>query len=472
MKPIRIITCFLVTLSSSLAPAAVRYVPQQYSSIQQAIDACQDLDTVIVAPGRYSGPGNLDISFGSKKIVVRSTDPANPQIINSTIIDCNGKGRGFIFYGAENHDSIVTGLTIINGREFLGGAIYCYNNSSPAITNCVIMNNSATFGGGIVCASNETRPKVVNCQIKANSALVGGGGIYCNSASPSVTNCIISTNFASYGGAIYSHNAGNPVVDNCTIAGNVASKSAGAIYCYKSSNMTLNNTILWSDTAVRASEVLVGNSGAPTSIKVSYCDIQNPGENVVCDSGCTVDWGRGNIDLDPCFAKIGSISATGIRTGSDYHLRSGSPCINAGDPAFVAGSDETDIDGNPRLSGTRVDIGAYEYQAAITATVELKPETLNLASNGKWITCSITLPDGYDVGDIDVASIRLDGAIFPAWSIMDRPAQKLLVKFDRSQTQQMLEDEEGPVSLNVSGSLNGGTGFGGSDSIRVLHTHH
>ncbi len=44
----------------------------------------------------------------------------------------------------------------------------------------------------------------------------------------------------------------------------------------------------------------------------------------------------------------------------DFHLRSTSPARDAGDPAYVAGPGETDIDGAPRVSGARVDIGADE----------------------------------------------------------------------------------------------------------------
>lgn len=46
--------------------------------------------------------------------------------------------------------------------------------------------------------------------------------------------------------------------------------------------------------------------------------------------------------------------------GGDVHLRAGSPAVDAGDPAFVAASGETDLDGGPRVSGGRVDVGADE----------------------------------------------------------------------------------------------------------------
>ena len=470
MKHKRITICFLAVLIANSAIAAVYYVPEEYATIQSAIDACRDFDTVVIAAGRYSGSGNRNINLKGKPITVRSTDPGNSQIVNTTIIDCEGKGRGFVFYMAENADSTVTGLTITNGYALLGGAVYCCSNSSPSITNCVVKNNSAVFGGGIACASSKTRPHITNCNITENSALVGGGGFYLNGSSPGIKNCIISGNVAPDGGAIYSHNAGNPLIVNCTITGNTAYDSAGAIYCYKSSNLTISHSILWGDTAMNASEILVGNLGAATSIRISYCDIQGSDENVIQDSGCTIDWGQGNINLDPYFDNAGYlISDIQIITAGDYHLLEESPCIDAGDPDFVTGPDETDIDGNPRILGEKIDLGAYEFVTPIPATVKIMPKTLNLESNGNWISCTIELTDGYDIADVNTDSITLNGkTIKLAWSRIDEEAQKLLVKFDRSETQDMLEAAASPVSLRVTGKLNDGSDFAGTDTIRIV----
>jgi len=468
MKHIRTTICFLAALIGNSALATVHYVPDEYATIQAAIDACNDFDTVVIAPGRYSGAGNRNIKLNGKPIIIRSIDPRDPKSVNTTVIDCEGKGRGFAFYMGENADSTVTGLTITNGYALLGGAIYTYNNSSPSITNCVIITNSAVFGGAIASTNSKSHPNITNCTITANSALVGGGGIYCNSGSPKIKNCIISGNFAPDGGAIYSHNAGNPLIANCTIAANTASGSAAGIYCYKSSNLTINNSILWGNTATNASEVLVGNLGAPTSIWISHCDIQAPDENVIRDGDCTVDWGQGNIDSDPHFVKVGYIDNSRNFVEGDYHLLKDSPCIDAGDPASIVGPDETDIDGNPRISGVKIDIGADEYEALIPATVEITPKTLNLASNGNWINCTIQLPDNYDVADIDTATIALNENIELQWSSIDEGAKKLLVKFNRSEIQNMLKDAENPVLLSISGALNDGMGFEGTDTIRII----
>ncbi|MHC4418347.1 MAG: choice-of-anchor Q domain-containing protein [Planctomycetota bacterium] len=218
--------------------------------------------------------------------------------------------------------------------------------------------------------------------------MVGGGAIYCNGDNPMIRNCVISGNSALSGGAIYSHNAGNPVITNCTITANTASDSGGAIYCYKASNLTINNCILWGDTAANASEILVGNLGAPTSVWISYCDIQNPDESVICDIDCTIEWGQGNIDLDPGFAGTDSLNMAQAAATGDYHLPEGSPCVDAGDPSFVAAPDETDIDGEPRVLGAEIDIGADELAAPVSAEVKITPKTLNIPSNrrahAKW----------------------------------------------------------------------------------------
>lgn len=103
----------------------------------------------------------------------------------------------------------------------------------------------------------------------------------------------------------------------------------------------------------------------------------------------------------------------------------------------------------------------------VVASIDLKPDTLNLKSKGKWITCYIELPEDYDVEDIDMSTIELsygEGSVLAAWgNIQD---DVLMVKFDRSDVQDMLDPGD-DIEIMVSGELIDSTPFEGTDTIRV-----
>jgi len=117
-------------------------VPGEFSTIQSAIDYAVDGATVLVAPGTYSGVGNIDLNFDGKAITVMSEAGAE-----QTIIDGGGTDRGFTFEDGEDSTSVLDGFTITNGSRPEGGGIYCYY-SSPTIKNCIIRDCYANQDGG------------------------------------------------------------------------------------------------------------------------------------------------------------------------------------------------------------------------------------------------------------------------------------------------------------------------------------
>ncbi|MCK4294306.1 MAG: right-handed parallel beta-helix repeat-containing protein [Planctomycetes bacterium] len=383
MKPTILLGALLVLLTSLFAPAAVHLVPDQYLTIQQAIDDCNAGDTVVIAPGTYTGPGNRDIDFLGKAITVRSTDPNNPNIVAATIIDCNGAGRGFRFDGGEEPDSVLAGLTITNGYgpddayiDYItwsaGGAIFC-EDSSPTIINCRITASSAQKGGGICCSSSSpaiigctistnwawsgggiccynSMPTLTNCLLVGNSTENGGGGgMYNYKSYPNLTNCIFIGNDGGWGGGAICNLSGSFTINNCTITGNSAD-SGGGINCAGSAiaNPKIDNSILWGNAADTGPQITF-NSSSPFHLMVSYSNVEDGRGRVHAEPSNAVDWGPGNIDTDPRFVD-----------DDNYHLSLYSLCINAGDPCNNATSAETDIDGEPRVINDRVDIGADE----------------------------------------------------------------------------------------------------------------
>ncbi|MGD8506911.1 MAG: hypothetical protein PVF15_09665, partial [Candidatus Bathyarchaeota archaeon] len=124
----------------------------------------------------------------------------------------------------------------------------------------------------------------------------------------------------------------------------------------------------------------------------------------------------------------------------------------------------------------------------VHADVDLKPDTLNLKSMGKWITCYIEVPEDLDVGNIDVSTVMLNETV-PV-SLLDVPAPEpvpteigdcdsdgildLMVKFDRAMVSELILSEDithGNVTLTITGWLFDRTQFEGTDTIRVLHPH-
>ena len=108
---------------------------------------------------------------------------------------------------------------------------------------------------------------------------------------------------------------------------------------------------------------------------------------------------------------------------------------------------------------------------SVEADIDINPDTLNMNSKGKWITCYIELPEDYDVDDIDVGSILLEYLLEVQHS--DVQDAVLMVKFDRQDLIIFLESVVGiippdDVPLTVTGELKDGRRFEGSDTIRVI----
>ncbi|MBA7706638.1 hypothetical protein ES703_115493 [subsurface metagenome] len=112
-------------------------------------------------------------------------------------------------------------------------------------------------------------------------------------------------------------------------------------------------------------------------------------------------------------------------------------------------------------------MGAYEYSPPIPAEVDIDPDTLNLASKGRWITCYIRLPEDYDVADIDPNSVLLEYEIQAESLRVDEQQQVAVAKFNRSDVQDILN--AGEVALTITGQLTDRTVFEATDVIRVLN---
>lgn len=188
-------------------------VPGWYISIQAAINCATNGDTVLVAPGTYSGLGNNNISFLGKAICVKSERGAK-----STVIDLKG-AKGFALVNFESTTSVLDGFTVENGNNGdRGGAVRC-EFSSPTIKNCIFRNNTGpNYAGAVYFADGS--PQISNCLFIGNTA-IHGGAISAGRSSATLSGCAFLRNTASqWGGAMFMQDNVSLAFDNCTFSHN------------------------------------------------------------------------------------------------------------------------------------------------------------------------------------------------------------------------------------------------------------
>ena len=311
-------------------PGEMLLVPSEYATIQDAINASEDGDTVLVAPGTYVE----NINYSGKNIVIGSyfLTYGMDYFIEQTIIDGNQDGSVVTFNNGEDSTAVLDGFTITGGLSEYGGGIRIDSVSSTLKNLVVIGNTAGSYGGGIL--SWESNPSLENVTISGNTAgSSGGGGIYSYSSGISLGNVNISDNSTSGpGGGIY-YNQSNSILTNVTISGNSATGEdgfGGAIYLTTVSYLTLLNCILWNNSPqeIYFSGEIEWNSGSTTT---AYCDIQDGEDGIITNDNGIVTWEEGNINTNPLFCNPDS---------GDFTLADNSPCVDSGEyNANVGASD-------------------------------------------------------------------------------------------------------------------------------------
>lgn len=368
---------------------------------------------------------------GGMRIIV-----AAPVIANNVIAEnkSNGLGGGIYCYGYNtltNAEATIIGNAIVDNlaydTEGNGGGIACHG-SSPTIANNVIVRNIANRnGGGISCWASESEelilsssPVISNNFILANAANVligdagsnvGGGGIHCTATdldgSPiqgavceaQIINNVIAANGGWLGGGICAVDSileGAVSIINNTIVAN----NGSGIFWQNTSPTIANNLVAYNTWGLEQ----VDNEFTDPNIK-NNCVYGNSVKAEVSDfKGLSDPIGtNGNICMEPKMAAY---------LFGNFHIQPDSPCVNAGDMNSIE-TDWTDIEGQNRVSGLAVDIGADESDGTvwnITANIIYVKSDGNDTNGGlSWAMAKKTLTAGIDAaastyGEIWVAA--------------------------------------------------------------------
>lgn len=371
-----------------LSYSAIWYVPVDYPTIQAAVNAAGDGDTILIGNGLYSGPGNIDIQWDAtiKHLVIMSENGRD-----HCTIDCMEGGRGFTLNNGQDHRDVIDGLTITNGNGGSAGGAILIDSTSPRIINCMLLNNTAfgdTYlyqGGGAINVSDNSSPVIKGNIIRGNYCGHGGGGIsFDKGAHGVVENNIIDSNetHGNGGGIALEHNSDPLIINNLIIKNFSYGHFGGGIYTHISNPAIINNTIAYNTTYI---EYYPGNGGGIgiegepypairnciiwNNISSSYTmNIHFPPMTWMDISYCNVEDDLDHIyDLKP-YTNIDSLPGFMDPENGKFQLLGNSPCINMGTPdttgLFLP---PEDLSGNDRILEGRVDIGAYENNRASTS---------------------------------------------------------------------------------------------------------
>jgi len=274
-----------------------------YNSIQRAIEAAEEGQTVVVGSGTYYET----IDFLGKNITVTGFDPDTlpEDRLPGPVIDGGHQDTVVTFASGESTESRLSGFVITRGEGVLAGGILC-SGSSPVIANCLIVGNRSALGGG---------------------------GIYCINS--------------------------EAVFDTCTISGNYGGLVGAGFYTSGNKSAVLMNSILWGNTPVEIGFPAFG-AFQPLLVTYSNVGIEVVGEGNICADPLFVAPGHWAQPHDPT-SPVEPLHADAIWIDGDYRLQSPSPCIDAGDPMYAGDANPFDLNGRARVSNERVDMGAYEY---------------------------------------------------------------------------------------------------------------
>ena len=353
-----------------------------FNELREALEwgPCENVTEIWVAAGTYKPTAGADREatfqlqngltiyggFEGWETTVSERDSLSNRTILSGDIGTEGNDADNSYHvvtgSGTDSTAVLNGFIITGGNAdgpgFLGWGGGMYNDGGHAtIANVSFAGNYGTYGAGMY--NLDSNPTLTNVVFNGNSAFVDGGGMENYRSSPRLFNVVFSGNTAgSEGGAMLNvYVEAVPTLVNVTFTGNTAGDYGGAMLNAYDTRPTLVNTILWGNSAPAGNEIYNkgGPYGDPGVPQISYSLIEGSGgSGAGWDSSLGTDNG-GNLDADPLFVDA---------FAGDLRLFPNSPTVDAGINDSIPSGVSTDLNGDPRIVGGTVDMGAYESQAS------------------------------------------------------------------------------------------------------------
>jgi hypothetical protein len=419
-----LLATLILTATCTVAPATQYYVSptgsdtpaggtsaEPWKTLQYAADRVGAGDRVTVRAGTYagfnlttSGTMNAPIEFIAEPgVLINQANPVRTQhginLENASWViiggfEVTGMQRAGVRSVGVDGDTFASNVTIRNVKSHDNG----YWGILTGFVNDLLIENNTTYGSvnehGIYVSNSGDRPTIRNNMSYNNRA----NGIHMNGDASLGGDGIISGAYVS-GNTIYNTGVGGGSginmdgVQNSRIENNLLyNNHASGISLYSidggggsSGNIVANNPVLEANNGRWALNIQSGSTGNtvrnnillndhPTRGAIDISSDSLPGftsdYNVVI-SRFTTNGGNSNLTLSQWQAQTGQDAHSLVSTaaalfanaaGNDYHLKTGSPALNAGTSSFAPPSDHA---GLPRPAGVAFDIGAFEFGALL-----------------------------------------------------------------------------------------------------------
>ena len=217
-----------------------------------ALSLASDHDSIIFAPGIYTGTGGAVITITRSINLVGGWDgiPTGTVIIDPALYltTLDGENLRRVIYITDNQNPSIAGLTIRHGNASLavsdageGGGIFS-KNADPMIENNLIISNSAGItntsgsGGGIYLIGASASATISGNRILSNTNYSdnwgqGGGGVFLSYSDVQLVGNLLQGNTSNRAGAgIYIGCCGRPNILTNDILSNHSQLNGGGIY--------------------------------------------------------------------------------------------------------------------------------------------------------------------------------------------------------------------------------------------------
>ena len=270
---------------------------------------------------------------------------------HATVTNCKICHNRAIQNGGGLSSSINSVEIYVSDCEFFdneahdGGAIY--DRGSTRFDRCHIHDNTATHIGGGINSIVGITPSTIIHSIICNNSAVNGGGIQSNQSKTAYWDCLVNNNTARNGGGCY----GESNLYNCTIVKNMGTVNYGGVCNTQEASQGIKNCIIWGNVSDGEYEQI-----GPFS-NYAYCAVQDGEPFSSTNFGLATE----NDGASPgCYVRFvdAEVMAGCEGHGGDWRLQTRSVCVDRGDT--IAQQSENDLEGNPRVRHSNVDLGAYE----------------------------------------------------------------------------------------------------------------